>query len=77
MAAHSPLWPARLHHLAFTSPQPEALAAFYARAFGDRVEALGEGRLPMAHGASNPRISVALPGRSDALPARLRGRKND
>ena len=30
----SPLWPAQLDHLCLTSPEPEALAAFHARALG-------------------------------------------
>src|ERR1700731_5467164 len=30
----SPLWPADLHHIRIDSPDPVALAAFYARAMG-------------------------------------------
>jgi catechol 2,3-dioxygenase-like lactoylglutathione lyase family enzyme len=38
------LWPATLHHLARSSPEPERLARFYAELLGDRVEALPGGR---------------------------------
>ncbi|HEV2549638.1 MAG TPA: VOC family protein [Stellaceae bacterium] len=38
----SPLWPARLDHLAIESPQPERLADFYGRALGMAVRPLGE-----------------------------------
>lgn len=45
MTATSPLWPARLHHIELTSPQPEVLRDFYARAFGYRSSVLDDGRL--------------------------------
>lgn len=34
------LWPATLHHLCRSSPQPERLARFYGELLGDRIEAL-------------------------------------
>jgi catechol 2,3-dioxygenase-like lactoylglutathione lyase family enzyme len=37
----SPLWPATLDHLRIDSPDPAALAGFYARALGMRVTSLG------------------------------------
>ncbi len=37
----SPLWPARLDHLRIDSPEPKALAGFYARALGMTVSPLG------------------------------------
>lgn len=46
-----PLWPARLDHLRRDSEDPEALAQFYARLFGDRIERLATGeRLVLGHG---------------------------
>jgi catechol 2,3-dioxygenase-like lactoylglutathione lyase family enzyme len=41
--AVSPLWPAQLDHLAIESPNPEGLAAFYARALGMTVSPRAEG----------------------------------
>jgi catechol 2,3-dioxygenase len=38
-----PLWPARLHHLRRDCPDPQALAEFYARLLGDRIERLAGG----------------------------------
>jgi catechol 2,3-dioxygenase-like lactoylglutathione lyase family enzyme len=37
----SPLWPADLHHIRIDSPDPAALAAFYARAMGMEATPLG------------------------------------
>jgi catechol 2,3-dioxygenase-like lactoylglutathione lyase family enzyme len=39
----APLWPARLDHLRRDSPEPQALAEFYARLLGDRIERLAGG----------------------------------
>jgi catechol-2,3-dioxygenase len=49
-APASPLWPARLHHLQVTSPQPGALEAFYTRVFAYRARALPDGRRHLAVG---------------------------
>jgi catechol 2,3-dioxygenase-like lactoylglutathione lyase family enzyme len=40
----SPLWPAQLDHIALEAPDPEGLAAFYARALGMGVTPLSGGR---------------------------------
>jgi catechol 2,3-dioxygenase-like lactoylglutathione lyase family enzyme len=61
----SPLWPATLHHLRYDSPDPDRLAAFYARGLGygaargpdgehllagsGRRLVIGAGEKPMAH----------------------------
>ena len=40
----SPLWPARLDHIAITTPDPASLAGFYARTLGMEVSPLPGGR---------------------------------
>ena len=39
----SALWPATLHHLSRSSPEPERLARFYGELLGDRVDSLPGG----------------------------------
>ncbi|MEW6689772.1 MAG: VOC family protein, partial [Pseudomonadota bacterium] len=39
----TPLWPATLHHLCRASPEPQALARFYAALLGDALEPLPGG----------------------------------
>src|ERR1700731_1122477 len=59
----SPLWPADLHHIRIDSPDPAALATFYARAMGMQATPLGddtwrvdgrERRLVIGRGAARP-----------------------
>ena len=38
----NPLWPATLHHLCRTSPEPDRLARFYGELLDDRVERAGK-----------------------------------
>lgn len=59
------LWPARLHHLRRDSPQPEALAQFYGRLLGDRVEPLADGSWLVA---GRGRQLVVGPGQAGAVP---------
>lgn len=61
----SALWPARLHHLARCSPEPERLARFYGELLGDRVEALPAGQW-LVNGAG--RRLVVAPGEKGAVP---------
>jgi len=45
-----PLWPARLHHVQINTSQLAEMAAFYHRAFGYRVDELGETQVYLAGG---------------------------
>jgi len=45
----SPLWPADLDHIRLDTPEPQALAKFYAAALGMAVKPLGDGSY-LAHG---------------------------
>ena len=59
------LWPATLHHLCRTSPEPERLARFYGELLGDRVEALPAGKW---HVSGKGRHLVIAPGEKAAVP---------
>lgn len=77
----SPLWPADLDHLRIDSPDPKALAAFYARALGMSLSPLGgheylvvghERRLVIGHGEARGHPWSAFALGSDAQLERYR-----
>jgi catechol 2,3-dioxygenase-like lactoylglutathione lyase family enzyme len=61
----SALWPATLHHLARSSPEPERLARFYGELLGDRVEPLPDGQWLVA---GDGRRLVVAPGEKAGVP---------
>lgn len=66
-SAHaSPLWPAQLHHVEITTPQPEAMQAFYVQSFGYAPHALDDGRVHLAGGQ---RDLLLAPGHAKRSPA--------
>ncbi|HEX7966886.1 MAG TPA: VOC family protein [Stellaceae bacterium] len=78
----SPLWPATLDHLRIESPDPKALAAFYARALGMAVSPLDahaylaqgpERRLVIGRGAARGHAYSAYALADAAQLARYRG----